>query len=547
MMLYFLLPFIGCFLVLMVDYCLEAFSLVPSQVIRRSKHLTRQQNQQQNPQPVPSHSLPTLIPYHLIPSQVLRSTKLPESVPTDNTAASEQTGDDALNQRRKGRRRPKKKKPPKDKPRSSMENTFPLEGNLPDIFWRAIPMPHLRTHPAFDPLPAVVTQNLESLEDARKFRQESWQWEELHKGRCTTSQAVAALGFLEPNVGQILRIPASWWRGGRGAYARLREPGLRTLDEMNTVLRGANPYGNPSKTADSSSASSGLWSTTATSSNSSLHVAQYHYTPTEDEQLRRRVKAQKLSNDENLAKSIRMEWGNTQESTSILTALNYFSKIDPGLVVKEVGMCGAGLNLNQNSTIASSLLVGATPDAVLCYADGSIEALEVKNHCPFLASRTFQKKGKRSKNAKRFFIGDRSFESEEKKGSVFSHYVPQLQLEMLCLGPECRSAVMVRQTATKGALVLRMHRDDEWIAEMLYWLHSFQSSFVEKDRPPPHNFFWDNSDLEERKRYRRFVNSVEELKSTRVDIVAVIPSHEIQRVEGAAPLFLDQVARASRE
>ena len=51
-------------------------------------------------------------------------------------------------------------------------------GRLPDIYWRSIPMDHLRMHPSFVALPEVPEfSKLETLEDVRYFRQESWQWE----------------------------------------------------------------------------------------------------------------------------------------------------------------------------------------------------------------------------------------------------------------------------------------------------------------------------------------------------------------------------------
>jgi hypothetical protein len=117
--------------------------------------------------------------------------------------------------------------------------------------------------------------------------------------------------------------------------------------------------------------------------------------------------------------------------------------------------------------------------------------------------------------------------------------VPQLQLEMYCLGPDCRSAVMVRQTATVGALVLRMYRDDEWIDEMIYFLHRFHIDYVDANKPPPKNFFWQSSDQELRARYRRFVNKTLEIRNNKVDVVGRIPNEDVQRMGGAASLFLD--------
>ncbi len=527
---------------MMVDCCVEALSLLPSQVI--GKHISSSREQEYSTNKL-SLSTDAQRLSRLIPSQVIRSSALQMSLAAD-AEVEEATKPNA---RRSPRKRPKKKvkKKQEEKPVPSRD-PFPLEGNHPDIHWRSVPLEHLRLHPRVIPLPSIVNK-LEQIEDVRNFRQESWQWDLLHRGRCTTSQAVAALGFLEPSTGAALKIPLPWQRGGGGAFARLREPALRTLEEMNAVLcdgKAMKEYSHPSP-----------WSI----STSSSFVADYNYQYSEQENSTRINLARRLGSDENVARGIRMMWGNSQESTALLTALNYFSKTDPGLQLKEIGMCGAGLDVNLTSA-QSSLLIGATPDGILCHSDGTIEALEVKNHCPFFSVRMPRKKGR--KMSKRFFLGDRAFDTSGKSDGVFAHYVSQLQLEMLCLGPTCRSAVMVRQTATKGALILRMRRDDEWIEEMLYWLHKFHSEYVEKGVVPPTNFFWENKDDEEEQtRYRIFVVSnmlsclyrtpnassaystaffqqkTQELRDKMVEKVAMVPNEEIQRADSFSPLFLD--------
>lgn len=511
---------------MMVDSSVEALSLLPSQLIGRQVLSTRNREHSTN---TPSFSANIHISSNLIPSQVIHSSALGLSLSTE-PAVEEPTkaaaAAAAAPPRRQGRRRPKKKTKKKEisKPIQPKDH-FPLEGNYPDIHWRSVPLEHLRLHPRVVPLPKTV-QKLDTIEDVRNFRQESWQWDALHRGRCTTSQAVAALGFLEPSTGAALGVPLAWRRGGGGAFARLREPALRTLQEMNTVLCDGE------KIEQETVLPMSPW---CTSTNSSF-AAEYNYQHSEQETSTRMKLARKLGSDENVARGIRMMWGNTQESTALLTALNYFSKIDPGLELKEIGMCGAGLDLNMTSA-QSSLLIGATPDGILCYSDGTIEALEVKNHCPFFAVRVPRKKGR--KISKRFFLGDREFDSTGKSDGVFAHYVSQLQLEMLCLGPACRSAVMVRQTATKGALILRMRRDDEWISEMLYWLHKFHSKYVEKGIVPPTDFFWENKeDAEEQSRYRDFIVSTPWYFS-----MCMLPT---SRKLTHDSLFLAQNSRASR-
>jgi hypothetical protein len=444
------------------------------------------------------------------------------------------------------------------------------EGNLPDVYWRSIPMEHLREHPRFVPLMESHTiRRLESLEEARVFRQDSWQWEVLHAGRCTTSHAVAALGFLENMAGEILQVPPRWRKGGRGAYQRLSHPSpLRTLEGMNRVLVVSLSSSRDSALKEEEEAPSSsrtapeltlerhvrpdsrrkpYWTVLSkdreatdrnqtTACSMGRFVARYNYRlPPLELEMRKKVARQCLANSAASLSAVRMRWGNSQEATALLTALNYFAHNDPKFVMKEVGMCGAGLSLNASSP---SLMVGASPDAVLCHGDGRIEALEVKNHCPFVTP--FAKKGKSSSSSrprKRFRIGDRPVMDS----GVLAQYIPQLMLEMLCLGEACRSAVLVRQTATNGALLLRIHRDDEWISEMLHFLDRFQHEFVDQGRPPPPNFFFLGGNRAEVKRYRRFLNRTMEIRNRGVQVIAHIPPEYIQRAQHSdSPLFLDQ-------
>lgn len=207
-------------------------------------------------------------------------------------------------------------------------------------------------------------------------------------------------------------------------------------------------------------------------------------------------------------------------------------------------MCGAGIDINKWSTNVDEnendlkvgekgkILVGASPDAVLEYSNGSSEVLEVKNHCPFVPTE-WMTGGKKKKKKSQFRIRELPMQAK-----VPSVYIPQLMMEMLCVGKSCRSAIMVRQTATCGAVILRLHRDDEWIEEMLYWISSFKSQFVDKKEPPPPNFFYEGN---EKERYIKFIQWTKNL-SEDVDLVEHVPHGRIQRVlhRGVGlSLFLD--------
>ncbi len=465
--------------------------------------------------------------HHRIPSKLMARLPGQDDTTTQITPSSE------INQETKGE--PKERVKPKGTHKPRKRHSFKYYGNIPDIHWRAIPMEHLRSHPFYTPLPHPDTiKTLNSLEEVRMFRQDSWQWDELHRGRCTTSQAAPALGLLEPNAAKALGIPRSLQKGCMGAFRRLSEPALRTLDEMNQVLCTGGDGGEKMRRK--------VWKKMNNANGRTFpFAAKYIPTLTKEELDMRRKEAEHYVNNISSPMRIRMSWGNAQEATSVLTALNYFSKQDPGLNVLEVGMCGAGLDLNitDSSTGGSPrLIVGASPDSVIKYSNGTLEVLEVKNHCPFVPSDWMS--GSKAQTKKKKDIGDYRIRELPLQFSVPAAYIPQLMMEMLSCGPNCKSAIMVRQTATCGAVILRMHRDEKWIEEMIHWLQRFMTDYVDEQIAPPPNFFWDCD--EESERYRKFIERTKEL-SEQVELVEHVKNGEIQRVLGAKglklPLFLD--------
>lgn len=460
-------------------------------------------------------------------SRLMASTQGKEETPTLTSPSSEsQETKSKTNQKVET---PQEKQPPRKK------HNFKYYGNIPDVHWRAIPIEHLRSHPLYTPLPHPDTiKTLNSLEEVRMFRQDSWQWDELHRGRCTTSQAAPALGLLEPNAAKALGIPRSLQKGCMGAFRRLGQPALRTLEEMNEVLCTGGNGGdkNPGK----------VWKEMNNIEGGKFpFAAKYMPTLTKEELGVRRSEAKHYVNNLSSPMRVRMSWGNAQEATSVLTAMNHLSKHDPELNILEVGMCGAGLDLNATDSSTGDsprLIVGASPDSVIRYSNGTLEVLEVKNHCPFVPSDWMSGSKAQKKQKKKF--GDYRIRELPLQFSVPAVYIPQLMMEMLSCGKNCRSAIMVRQTATCGAVILRMHRDDEWIEEMIYWLQRFMAKYVDEESPPPPNFFWDGDD--ESDRYRRFIQRTKEL-SEQVELVEDVKNGDIQRVLGARglklPLFLD--------
>ncbi|CAJ1959495.1 unnamed protein product [Cylindrotheca closterium] len=572
--------------------------LIPSQAMMSS--LSSPQSSVRSKQRVPKNKkIKGQTAYSLIPSQ-LQESRIPmeescsmEQATNVNDRSSQQLNDDSLttspdesnkpNAMTNNSNKKKKKKASKkgkkmnsnsnnnNNNKSSASPQIRRHGNFPDVYWRCVPMDHLREHPNFVPLPLPESIDcIPKLEDIRQFRQESWQWDAVHEGRCTTSQAVAALGFLEPEAGKILGVPRSWLRGGMGAYHRLRRPALRTLEEMNVVLCSSkntnrNDIGQSRSISTSSQQQqqqqedSSIWLPNNRANNSKTQFAARYCIPVNQDERKERLQEMRHRYHHSSSEfdySVRMIWGSTQESTALLTALNYFvQQVGTDVKLQEIGMCGAGIQLE-----GSNLILGATPDGLICHPDGRTEVLEVKNHCPFFASSTRNNNNNRSQS--RYVVrphnnllpngNDKS--SNNKRAGVLPHYVPQLMMEMYCMGPECQSAIMVRQTATSGALIIRIHRDDGWIDEMLHWLQKFQSTYVDKGTPPPRNFFLesneekgdecdDDDDNVSSARYRKFLDWTIELES-KVELLDHVPNNKIQRANSATPgglvdLFLD--------
>ena len=248
-------------------------------------------------------------------------------------------------------------------------------------------MDHLRLHPNFVPLPPPDRiGRIDTMEDVRRFRQDSWQWDALHSGRCTTSQVAAALGFLEPIAGEALGVPRSLRRGGLGAYERLRRPRfVTTLEEVNTKLCGIDAENvlptsftstpNPWIKLDNRN-SKPRYDKSKNDRTPFPFAAKYKLRITEEELQLKRAAAMDYDYDDDF--SVRMIWGSVQEATALLTALNYFWQKDNRVMLEEVGMCGAGLHQLTNNThaIPPDLLLGASPDALLRHPDGRIEVVE---------------------------------------------------------------------------------------------------------------------------------------------------------------------------
>ena len=164
---------------------------------------------------------------------------------------------------------------------------------------------------------------------------------------------------------------------------------------------------------------------------------------------------------------------------------------------------------------ASSLLrifgpppLNRSPDGIVCYKNGTLEALEVKNHSPFSISRN---------PTPRFCVRD-----NKPNAQLAAWYVPQAMLHIYNIGPECGSCLFVRQTATKGATVVRVRRNDEWLKECFHYISEFKARFVDEGARLKQDFFF------EEERYQRFLDLTMEIAKN-VENVGFVEHRDVQR------------------
>ncbi|KAJ1409055.1 hypothetical protein B484DRAFT_195534 [Ochromonadaceae sp. CCMP2298] len=447
------------------------------------------------------------------------------------------------------------------------ETASPPRGSCANVYWRAIDLEDLRAHPLFRPLPQVVLQH--DPQSLSLFRQDSWQWDSLHEGRMTTSKASCCLGFYEGYASHYLGVPRSLQSHGRitRAWQQLSSKPPDSWDFLTADAREAAGAGGDSS-GDSSGDSGGsvgvpgppIWrqraprqATDASPSTSPSPRPQVHFPyslhrPPPSEQQLQEQKA-RCGRDTG---SARMAWGRAQEATAVLTALNYFSSDQS--VVLEAGMFPLeALELNaqhqqwrqqrqrrgaHSGDVYDSLdrwqaegslpPLGASPDGILQHLDGSVEVLEVKCFSPFVRAQ----RGAVPVDD----LMSVSMAPPRQGPGLASWHVPQLQLEMLCLGAHCRSAVVVTLAIT-GARVYRIERDDEYISEMLHLLRQFNRTYLTADPTqqlcPPPNFLNPRSDA----LYRAFLDRTRALAACS-RLLAELGAEEIQRSPHSADFFV---------
>lgn len=272
------------------------------------------------------------------------------------------------------------------------------------------------------------------------------------------------------------------------------------------------------------------------------------------------------------AHSARLAWGSAQEATAILVALNYFDMVSNGTsLVLECGLLPLeALNKSEyakylissrypatsnetspaataaaESSMSSLPLLGASPDGIILHKDGSKEVLEVKCSSPFVNERFTSKSGSKNKNTKssnskssnkinnnsasntstskvKMYITDKS-----PPMSVPAWHIPQLQLEILCAGPQCTGAILVSLSALNGAVMYRIPRDDQYIIHMLRLFQAFRHHYVSQASTPPINFMTSTTEMKKLNYFYFYERTLHIARNA--EIVTTIKQNEIQR------------------
>ena len=325
-------------------------------------------------------------------------------------------------------------------------------GSVANVHWRAIPARALRSHPRYLGLPPardVCQGAADLLARAALFRQDTWRWDALHAGRLTGSRVAAVCGLLESDAAATLRIPKSLAGHGRAvrAASHLRErPDASLLAE---VFRDGD-YDDDDD--------AGEWITSPDSPYA------YDWAGAPDTGGRRCGDAM----------AARLAWGKTQEGIGMLAAVNALdgAVAETGLLCAEAP--GAVDRLAERWPVKPRSIkpaprkcpVGASPDGLVVYGDGALDVLEVKSVAPFV----------RASGNKTMELYDRG-----PHDNLAPWIVPQVMLEIYCAG--ARGAVLVSTSATRGAVFMRVERNDAYISSMLEFVDSFYERFCDPGAP----------------------------------------------------------------
>ena len=407
-----------------------------------------------------------------------------------------------------------------------------LAGVNPNIHWRAISSESLRSHPRVIGLPPAEGIQLAGPSTFWWVRQDDPLWDELHKGVLTSRHLLSALGMREPRAAAVCGIPRAcsqmgaignaWHmlRASSSAASRLATPPDRVVasaDESNEALRAAFVEYRR-KHRDSGHGELGWPPRTDGLPNYS------------NEEMASEARAMGAERDIGL---VRRCWGSAQEAAALAALIQAQPR---AATLEEIGLAmlttdGLPDSLPQELRDAHERgelpPLGASPDAMLRPRPGApLEVVEVKNVCPFLPPE--ERDGDTFSLYPRY-VHERHGRNElpfwRLRGPhqcLPTQYVPQVMVEMLVTGAP--SAMYVSTSATQGMSLLRVQRDDVYIAELLHFLRAFWRSVQRSDTPPTDEFFWSGESdvgqaggrksgelVKANERYRRFLERTKKI------------------------------------
>jgi hypothetical protein len=138
----------------------------------------------------------------------------------------------------------------------------------------------------------------------------------------------------------------------------------------------------------------------------------------------------------------------------------------------------------------------------------------VKNHAPFANTPSYQ----RAAGAPPLEVRDAG-----PYNGVAVWHLPQLYMHMLCLGEKCSSALFMSSSATRGANIFRVRRDDAVMNSMLLFIARFNARHGNGRPPPTPNFMSGVAG------YSQFLDRLKRACREHVQLVAHIPHDDVQR------------------
>jgi len=501
-------------------------------------------------------------------------------------------------------------------------------GTEANVHWRAVPMSDLRKHPHFSALPHPNDLRVgSSYKTLGMYRQDTWQWDALHSGRLTTSRLSCCLGFYEVNAAIVLGVPRSLQGHSRALSAwqelKSKPPSDWTFlseTKLSQAEIDADGTEQPWVMGDGLSVASPFLCTYAPT------VEPHRDSRLYKEPNRARLAWGSVQEATAILSAVNFFAKHSPGSVVCEAGMSPFEALPETLEHKQYVDQQAALRdilgslpaAPSSSTTKGSAhkrppafklgaeniysvleqwirdrklpLLGASPDGMIRHADGRLEVLEVKCTSPFISfveprapalgeeesgeevdavsGGAKRARAESVEETPRMTIMHGFGGSTKNKASVDTPigvwHVAQLQLEMLCAGAHCRSAVMLR-FCISGVKLFRMERDDEvnrtkttfmlcglfstciayrlhyflqYILEMMAIASKFFTSYISKVpsnrmKPPPPNFFDPRKD----KKYAAFLARTIQLAEN-ATLIADLRGEEVQRSPLNAHFFV---------